>query len=131
MTVLAKVIVTNLKEVLRIFIAHSHIVHQNTDTKILKHIHIILVGQPLFAKMSMIEIGIQQQQDGFLIPHLYPSLNFLPHVFVFGEVYGDDFGLDRILFFNLFSNSVKLVLAATDQHNIHTLLGQVQTESFA
>ena len=79
----------------------------------------------------MIEIENNQLQDTVSIPHLYPSLNLLPHVFVFGEVYGDDFGLDRVLFFNLFSNSVKLVLAATDQHNIHTLLGQVQTESFA
>ena len=50
MTVLAKVIVTNLKEVLGIFIAHSHIVHQDTNTKILKHIHIILVGQPLLQR---------------------------------------------------------------------------------
>ena len=81
--------------------------------------------------MSMIEIGKQQLQDAVLISHLYPSLNLLPHVFVLGEVYGNDFGLHRILFFDLFRNSIELVLAATDQHNIHSLLGQVQTESFA
>ena len=65
------------------------------------------------------------------ISYLCLRLYSLSDIFVFSEVYGNDFGLHRVLFLNLLGDSVQLVLAATDQHNIHSLLGQVQTESFA
>ena len=63
--------------------------------------------------------------------YLYPRLNALPHILVFGEVHSNDFCLDGVLLLDLLGHVVKLVLAAADQHNVHALLGKVQAEAFA
>ena len=63
--------------------------------------------------------------------YLYPRLNALPHILVFGEVHSNDFCLDGVLLLYLLGHGVKLVLAAADQHDVHSLLGKVQAEAFA
>ena len=63
--------------------------------------------------------------------YLYPRLNALPHILVFGEVHSNDFCLDGVLLLDLLGHCVKLVLAAADQHDVHALLGKVKAEAFA